>query len=281
MIWRLPRLIWTAMIGRGRSRLSEAEMDLFTGIKIKRSEIPTPALLIDQNAFNYNLAQMSRFFKDIPAKLRPHFKTHKCPTIAIKQIEEGAIGLTCAKLGEAEILVEAGIASILIANEVVEPNKIMRLADLALRSEIIVAIDDVETVSLLSAAAVRAGSIISVVIEVDVGLHRCGVRTGEVAVSLAKRICGLPGLKFAGLLGYEGHVVFIMEGEERKKQANLAIADLVHTAKMIRQDRQRSAVSTMVLRSSGGSRLRRVASSRSRSRMRLAYQRREANMRVM
>lgn len=99
----------------------------------QRPHIPTPALVIDLDAMDFNLATMARFFEDRSAKLRPHFKTHKCPVLAQKQVELGAIGLTCAKLGEAEVLVRAGIPSILIANQVIDPVKITRLAELALK----------------------------------------------------------------------------------------------------------------------------------------------------
>ena len=109
-----------------------------------RSNLPTPALTIDLNALEDNLACMARFFEDKPARLRPHFKTHKCPILAHRQIRAGAIGMTCAKLGEAEVLVEAGIGDILIANQIVDPAKIGRLAELARQSRLIVAVDQAD-----------------------------------------------------------------------------------------------------------------------------------------
>jgi D-serine deaminase-like pyridoxal phosphate-dependent protein len=204
-------------------------------LPLHKSEIPTPALLIDFDLFNQNLAEMARFFKDRSAKLRPHFKTHKCPIIAKKQVEAGAIGITCAKLGEAEVLVEAGITSILIANQIVDPLKIRRLAELAPETELIVAVDNPHNIAMLSAMAVEAGSLIYILVEVDVGLHRCGVQPGQAALDLARYIRTQPGLEFAGVLGYEGHTVFVLDAEERKKQADQAMLELTSTAQLIRQ----------------------------------------------
>jgi D-serine deaminase-like pyridoxal phosphate-dependent protein len=200
-----------------------------------KSQIDTPALLIDLDAMESNIATMAHYFEEVPAELRPHFKTHKSPILAHKQIEAGAIGITCAKLGEAEILVNAGIKDILIANQIVGPTKIMRLAHLARHAHLIVAVDNEGNIRHLSTATERAGSALRVVIEVDVGLGRCGVPPGEPAVRLAQIVGQSPGLEFAGILGYEGHAVFIPEREERRKAVDEAMAALVHTAEQIRQ----------------------------------------------
>ena len=201
----------------------------------QRPHIPTPALVIDLDAMDFNLATMARFFADRLAKLRPHFKTHKCPILAQKQVELGAIGLTCAKLGEAEVLVRAGIPSILIANQVIDPVKITRLAELALRSQIIVAVDNPDNVRMHSAAAQQAGSVINLVVEVNVGLNRCGVQPGEAVLSLARLISQSPSLHFAGLLGYEGQTMFVTDPEQRRKNVHQAMSELVRTADLLRQ----------------------------------------------
>jgi D-serine deaminase-like pyridoxal phosphate-dependent protein len=109
-----------------------------------KDRLPTPSLLINLPALEFNLSLMSSYFLHKPIKLRPHFKTHKCPQIAKKQMEYGAIGITCAKLSEAEVLVNAGITNVLIANQVVDPAKIKRLAKIAASSQIIVAVDQLE-----------------------------------------------------------------------------------------------------------------------------------------
>lgn len=200
-----------------------------------KSKIPTPALLIDQEVLEDNISLMAQFFKKTPVKLRPHFKTHKSPLLARKQIEAGAIGMTCAKLGEADVLVEAGIESILIANEIIDPVKIEHLAQLALKSQLIVAVDQVDNLRMLSQAARKTGSVIRVVIEIDVGMKRCGVQPGEAALSLARQASQLPGLHFSGVLGYEGQAVFIPDREERSRAARQAMHMLVETANLIRQ----------------------------------------------
>lgn len=199
-----------------------------------KAQLPTPALLIDLPAMQANLGHMAAFFSNKPARLRPHFKTHKCPVIAQMQMQAGAIGLTCAKLGEAEVLVEAGIPSILIANQVVDPRKIERLAQIAHSSQIIVAVDHEENLRQLSQAAISAGSTIHVVIEVDVGMGRCGVLPGDAAVTLARLASYLPGLHFAGVMGYEGHTVFEPDPQRRSVYVQSAMHVLVSTAERIR-----------------------------------------------
>jgi D-serine deaminase-like pyridoxal phosphate-dependent protein len=201
----------------------------------EKSHLPTPALLIDSTTLEDNLSGMARFFEGKPAQLRPHFKTHKCPVLARKQIEAGAIGLTCAKLGEAEVLVEAGIDDILIANEIVDPVKITRLAELARQARLIVAVDQYDNLRQISEAALRGGSLVNIVIEVDVGLHRCGVQPGNPALALAQQAVKLDGIHFAGVLGYEGHAVFVTDAEQRARQAREAMRALVDTAELIRQ----------------------------------------------
>jgi D-serine deaminase-like pyridoxal phosphate-dependent protein len=192
----------------------------------EKTRLPTPALLIDLPALEDNLSGMAQFFAGKPAKLRPHFKTHKCPTLAHKQIQAGAIGMTCAKLGEAEVLVDAGIASILIANEIVDPAKIARLAELARQSQLIVAVDQADNLRQISAAAAQASSRVNVVIEVDVGLHRCGVQPGNAALALAQQATQMPGIHFAGVLGYEGYAVFVADAEQRGQLAREAMEAL-------------------------------------------------------
>jgi len=203
-------------------------------INTPKNNLPTPALLIDLPAFEFNLAFMSNFFQSKSAKLRPHFKTHKCPIIAKKQMEYGAIGITCAKLSEAEVLVESGISSILIANQVVDPAKILRLAQLARNSQLIVAVDQLDNLIQISRALEQAGSTIQVVIEVDIGLHRAGVQPGEPALRLAEEASHLSGIHFSGVLGYEGFTMFEVDRALREVHAANAMSALVGTADLIR-----------------------------------------------
>jgi len=204
-------------------------------IGIHKSEIDTPALLIDLDVMESNIRFMADFFKGRPATLRPHFKTHKCPIIAHKQIEAGAIGITCAKLGEAEVLVECGIKSILIANQIIGIEKITRLAALARHADMIVAVDAASNLYDLSKAAQAFGSEIGVVVDVDVGMGRCGTRSIDEAVALARLSLSLGNLKFRGVMGYEGHCVFIHDKQERTEKCHLADSILVKAADAIRQ----------------------------------------------
>ena len=179
------------------------------------TEIDTPALLLDHAKLIRNIARMATFAAGGPAHLRPHSKTHKCVEIARLQLDAGATGITCAKVGEAEALADGGIADILIANQVVGPIKIARLIALARRCAVTVAVDDAGNVAQLSAAAARAGVTIRCYVEVDVGMARCGVPDGAAALRLARLVHDRPGLVFGGLQTYEGHLQNVVPLDER------------------------------------------------------------------
>ena len=200
----------------------------------RKMEITTPALLIDLDKLEANIGKMADFFRDKAANVRPMFKTPKCVPIAQMQIKAGAQGITCAKVSEAEVLVKGGIRDILIANQVVGPDKIARLMDLVKLSDVKCAVDDPLHVTALSEAASAAGVEAGVLIEINVGLPRCGVRPGS-AVDLAKQIMAAPGLELRGIMGYEGHLVFNEDREVRKTETEKAMADLVSTADAIRE----------------------------------------------
>ncbi|NLM94230.1 MAG: DSD1 family PLP-dependent enzyme [Firmicutes bacterium] len=174
-----------------------------------------------------NIEQMARYFASRKAKLRPHAKTHKSPFLAWKQLEAGAIGITCAKLSEAEVFIQCGIKDILLANQVTHPKKIRRLAGLARHSRIIVACDSAANAKDLAEAAKAAGASLNVLIEVDVGLGRSGLRTSEQVIELARFIQSSPSLSFQGIMGYEGHCVFIKDFAARKAEGEKANARLV------------------------------------------------------
>jgi len=177
--------------------------------------IDTPALLLDHDALTRNIARMADFVAAGPAKLRPHAKTHKCVEIARLQLDAGAVGITCAKVGEAEALAAGGIADILIANQVVGPIKIARLVALARRCVVTIAVDDAGNVRQLAAAAEAAGVTVRCYVEVDVGMVRCGVPDGHAALALARLVDQSPGLVFAGLQTYEGHLQNVVPLDER------------------------------------------------------------------
>ncbi len=194
---------------------------------IGKFDIDTPALLIDIEKMERNIRRMADFFERHPSNLRPHTKTHKCPVLAHKQLQAGARGITCAKLGEAEVMAAAGIRDILIANQIIGRRKIARLANLAHHCDIMVAVESAENVADLSAAAKAVGSTIRVLIEVDVGMHRCGVKSPEEAVVLAQKIASSPALKFEGIMGYEGHAVMIPDLDDRRQACRQSMEVLV------------------------------------------------------
>jgi D-serine deaminase-like pyridoxal phosphate-dependent protein len=170
------------------------------------TSLSTPALVVDLDIFEANVAAMAALLRGTGKTIRPHVKTHRTPELARRQLGPSAVGVTCATVGEAEAMVEAGIDDVLIANEVVDPSKIARLVALGRRARMAVAIDDPEPVATLSLEAVRAGVTIDVLIDVDVLLHRCGVASATDAVALAQVIDRAPGLRLRGIMGYEGRL---------------------------------------------------------------------------
>lgn len=179
-------------------------------------DLPTPSLIVDDDIMTENMATMAGILRGSPVRLRPHYKSHKCAALAHRQIAAGpAIGMTCAKLSEAEDLVFSGIGDILIANQVVEPTKIDRLAQLAGLCRLSVCVDDMENAHALSQAAVHAGSTIHCLVEYDIGMDRCGVQTQEQYLDMATLIDALPNLEYDGVQAYAGHVSHIASSEER------------------------------------------------------------------
>ncbi len=198
------------------------------------SLIPTPALVVEIEALERNLRLMSGFFAGRHAKLRPHFKSHKCVTIARRQLEAGnAVGITCAKLSEAEVLAAGGIRDILIANEIVGPGKPERVAELARACRLTVAVDDESQVRQLSAALAGTRAAVGVLVEVDIGLHRCGVPPGERALEIARAAAAVPNVDFRGLQAYEGHCTTVLDPEDRRRQVLVSMRKAVATRRLI------------------------------------------------
>ncbi len=199
---------------------------------LSKWDLDTPALVLDLRVLEANIALMAGFMAGATAALRPHSKTHKCVEIVRRQIAAGAVGITCAKLGEAEALAEAA-DDILIANQIVGPVKIERLIRLRRRTDVMVAVDAEENIRQLSQAAVAGGVDLRLLVEVDVGMGRCGVRNMEDALKLAQQIDAAKGLTFSGLQGYEGHAVMIPDFEERKAAAGKAMKLLTQVRSFI------------------------------------------------
>ncbi len=188
--------------------------------------LETPALLIDLEAIERNIKTMQAFLEGKQAKLRPHFKTVKVSDLTKMQIAAGAKGATCAKLGEAEALVDAGVNNVLIANQIVWPSKIQRLAALSGRSRMCVAVDSLQNAKDLSAACKKAGTTLYCLVELDSGAHRCGVRNIDDGVALARSIDALDNLVFEGIQAYEAHIMLKPEEQVRHDGA-LASVELV------------------------------------------------------
>ncbi|HZP56831.1 MAG TPA: alanine racemase [Dehalococcoidia bacterium] len=203
---------------------------------MKLHEIPTPALVVDLPAMERNIRTMADFFAAGPCRLRPHFKAHKTPAIARRQLAAGSCtGLTCATVGEAEVVVREALAdSILIANEILGPGKAERAARLAREVEMIVAVDSDAALDDVAAAARAEGVEVGVVVDVNVGLPRCGIEPGAPALALARRAADMAHVAWRGVMGYEGHVVGIEDRAEREPRARKAMERLLSTVEMIR-----------------------------------------------
>ena len=193
---------------------------------MKIENLQTPALVVDENIFLQNSNNMAKILSGKTLKLRPHFKSHKCAEIARFQVENGAIGLTCAKLSEAVDLVDSGIENVLIANQIVDKSKIATLAHLANAATITVCVDDKKNVEDLDNACALMGSTLNLFIEYEIGMERCGVATKEEVLSLAKFINTCSHLKFKGIQAYAGHLSHEISGEDRLNETSKNTAKL-------------------------------------------------------
>jgi D-serine deaminase-like pyridoxal phosphate-dependent protein len=208
-------------------------------------ELDTPALLIDLDIFERNLARVGDYAHKHGLRLRPHTKTHKSPIVGNKQLASGAAGLTVAKVGEAEVMLRAQTPDMLIAYPVIGRNKLDRLMEVAKKTRLTVALDSMQAAQQLSSAARAAQVIVGVLAETDVGLGRVGVTPGPELVELARGIQGLPGLSFEGVTFYPGHIKDL--GEQGRRQ----LQDLSQTVGAILCDFQNAGIAVKIV--SGGS----------------------------
>ncbi len=195
--------------------------------------LDTPALLIDLDVLDANHQRMRDACGRNGKALRVHFKSLKCGGLARYLLERGARTFLCAKLNEAEVLVEAGIADVFVANQVIGPTKLARLARLARRAKMRVAVDDAENVAEMGKAARAEGVTLEVLVEVDVGMGRCGVPPGEPALALARKVAAEEGLRFVGLQGYDGHLQMLPPGEEKQGKCVSGLDQLATTRALI------------------------------------------------
>src|SRR3954453_1237137 len=168
------------------------------------SDLPTPQVLIDHQRARRNIDRVQQLASAAGMRLRPHAKTHKSPVIARWQIDAGAVGVCCAKLGEAEVFVDAGITDIRLPYPV-NPSNAERVLALLDRASISLIVDHLAVARGWSDAMRRAGRTLDVLIKVDVGFHRCGIDPAGDALGFLQAVASLPGVKLRGLLSHAGH----------------------------------------------------------------------------
>ena len=199
-------------------------------------DIQTPCLILDLDALERNIRKMGDYAKAHGMRHRVHGKMHKSVDVAkLQERLGGSVGVCCQKVSEAEVFARGGIKDVLVSNQVRDPMKIDRLARLPkLGARTIVCVDMLDNVADLSAAAVRHGTTIECLVEIDCGAGRCGVKTTPEVVALAKAIAAAPGLKFAGLQAYQGAMQHMDSYADRKAKIDVAVAmvkDAVDTLK--------------------------------------------------
>jgi D-serine deaminase-like pyridoxal phosphate-dependent protein len=197
--------------------------------------VDTPSLMVDLDALEANIARIAETCRRSGINWRPHTKGIKVPQIARKLTEAGAIGITCAKLGEAEVMAAHGFSDILIANQIVGTQKVLRLVALRPACDVIVAVDNRDNVIAIAKAARAAGVAIRLVIEVNMGMNRAGVEPGETSVALARFIAAQKGVTFAGLMGWEGQTAGIADVRDKVSAVTAAVAAIVQTAALCRK----------------------------------------------
>ena len=199
-----------------------------------KSELETPALWVDLDLMEQNIHSLADYFLEAGVSWRPHTKGIKVPAIAHMLLDAGAIGVTCAKLAEAEVMAAAGVKSILIANQVVGEMKTTRLANLRRRADVMVAVDSLVNVRQISRAAVEAGVTVGVLIEVNAGMNRCGLEPGAPVVEFAREVVAFQGIRLAGLISWEGHVVSVQDPQEKKQRCEESVRDTLRSAELCR-----------------------------------------------
>ena len=194
-------------------------------------QVSTPALVVDIEIMTQNMETMAKYLAKAKTQLRPHAKTHKTPAIGHMQMQAGAVGLCCATVGEAEVMVYSGIPEVMIANEIVDPVSLRRAVNLARQARVLMIVDDCENVKNLAAVARQYGVVVDVLADLDVGQGRCGSRSMEKLEQVAREVVKQKGLHLKGVFGYEGHLQFLTDREERTRKGREATGLLVKAAK--------------------------------------------------
>ncbi|MDG1736739.1 MAG: DSD1 family PLP-dependent enzyme [Paracoccaceae bacterium] len=212
------------------SNLDEFEVGFDIPAKpgMNEADIQTPCLVLDLDALERNIKKMGDYASENGMRHRAHGKMHKSVDVLKLQQDLGAAcGVCCQKVSEAEVFVRGGIKDVMISNQVTDPAKIKRLANMPkLGARILVCVDDPENVATLSAAVVEAGTKLEALVEIDCGAGRCGVNTTQDVVNIAKLIDSAPGLKFAGIQAYQGAMQHMDLYADRKEKLDIAIAQV-------------------------------------------------------
>jgi D-serine deaminase-like pyridoxal phosphate-dependent protein len=223
--------------GTLRDAYERARHEYGAAIGRRRDELITPALVLDIDAAERNIDRMASELKQIgKATIRPHYKTHKSPDLARRQLQAGAGGLSMATVWEAAVLAAAGMDDLFVVNTVAHPDKLRVLAELARDHRVLVAVDEAANAAAHSAAAVAAGSTLGIMVEVDTGMDRCGVDTAQDCLALARQVTELPGLRFEGITGYEGHCSLTPDSELRHERQREAMTFFTGVADLLESD---------------------------------------------
>ena len=213
------------------------ERPIFKPIGTPAEELDTPSLVVDLEILQKNIEELHTFFSMREAKIRPHVESHRCPEIAHMQLAcAGTVGgISVNTIGEGEVFAQTGIDDIFVVNEVVTRNKISRLCALANSAKLTIPVDNLQNIKELSEAAQKEGITLNVVVDVDTGLHRCGVQPGAPAVILGEAINRSPGLHFSGLMTYEGDRV-TSQTEESEIETRIRTQKLLDTRELMEND---------------------------------------------
>jgi D-serine deaminase-like pyridoxal phosphate-dependent protein len=220
----------TCVGGGGTAIASRARDAIALDRPLPIGSVPTPALLVDAAALERNLERMAAHARAKDIALRPHTKTHKCPLLAKRQMDLGAVGVCAAKVSEAEVMIDAGIEAVLVTSPVVTQDKIARVVALARRSrEFQIVVDNAAAASALADAARSAGVSVGVLIDLDPGMGRTGISPGAPALELLRHLARLPALRFEGLQCYAGNVMHVNGWEERRRRSLQALERAIET----------------------------------------------------
>ena len=199
----------------------------------KVDELDTPCLCLDLDVMEANIRAVAAACGKRGVAWRPHAKGHKSSTVARAEVAAGAIGATCAKLGEAEVLAAGGVRDLLIANMLAGPHKVRRLVELRKIADPVIAVDSVALAEPVGKAMAAAGLRVRTIIEVDIGLNRVGTQPRQPTLALAKALAKMPGIEFAGIMGYEGHLLTIDDPAEKRAKIDAALDILSETKRQL------------------------------------------------